>query len=594
MTHQNLVLTEKAIGRHTKRLQKELSKINHDLKLSEAQNMLSRILGMKDYHELKQVLKFDKKEEEEEQEKGLEYYLDRNNFITLEYAEQNLEKFFVKGSISIILDFLNSNNPLIQNHIKENAINYFNIAGRNNQLYLLKTLISKRLVDLNSLTEKEIESLYQNLLSDNIESLDSFVYIFYDLNFPNELSQNLVGSITHKLINLVNVQSIKTHLHNFLYDNRVYFQREFFWNKCPVRVIEKDSNNIETIHTKYDLSFCSLNSVCVKGDLEIVKYLIEKQNVLPLEDGSTVSRACLSGNLDLVKYLINDVKAPFNYFQKNNYKKISDNDMTYHLDFSTLSSAVKSGKLELVEYLINYKKLVISDYDFLALRVALIESSDIYKYFIKIPECIEYIKTNSQLIFNEVISKIHYNGKINNENNYKKLQENQFQIACELLQKYSVEVDEVVTVNNNSKLIEMLEKYKFNNIYKYFQEGNISIILNFLQSNNTIIKEYIMSNINFLCYLALKNNQLVSCSLLENANIFNFSNLKEEYIEDILLTNFDYGNGSTFNKVFYSWNLPQNLTKENYQKLLNKFNEKEIYKTRKDKFLKDKRVLKYL
>ena len=70
--------------------------------------------------------------------------------------------------------------------------------------------------------------------------------------------------------------------------------------------------------------------------------------------------------------------------------------------------------------------------------------------------------------------------------------------------------------------------------------------------------------------------------------------MKEEYIEDILLTNFDYGNGSTFNKVFYSWNLPQNLTKENYQKLLNKFNEKEIYKTRKDKFLKDKRVLKYL
>ena len=29
--------------------------------------MLSRILGMKDYHELKQVLKFDKKEEEEQE-----------------------------------------------------------------------------------------------------------------------------------------------------------------------------------------------------------------------------------------------------------------------------------------------------------------------------------------------------------------------------------------------------------------------------------------------------------------------------------------------------------------------------------------------
>ena len=64
MTHQNLILTEKAIGRHTKRLQKELLKLNHEFKLSETQNMLSRILGMNDYHELKQVLKFENKEEE--------------------------------------------------------------------------------------------------------------------------------------------------------------------------------------------------------------------------------------------------------------------------------------------------------------------------------------------------------------------------------------------------------------------------------------------------------------------------------------------------------------------------------------------------
>ena len=140
MTHQNLVLTEQSIGRHTKRLQKELAKINHELKLSEAQNMLSRILGMKDYHELKQVLKFEDKEEL--QEKGLDYYLDKKNFITLEHAEQNLENFFEKGSIDIILDFLNSNNPLIQQYIKENAIKYFNISARNNQLYLLKRLLN--------------------------------------------------------------------------------------------------------------------------------------------------------------------------------------------------------------------------------------------------------------------------------------------------------------------------------------------------------------------------------------------------------------------------------------------------------------------
>lgn len=597
MTQQNLVLTEQAIGRHTKRLQKELKKINHDLKLSEAQNMLSRIIGMKDYHELKQVLKFEDKKEEntkEKQEKDLNSILEQHNFITLEQAEQNLENFFAKGSINIILDFLNSNNPLIQKYIEENAIDYFIIAARNNKLYLLKTLINKNLISFNLFSEEEIENLYWNLLAHNTESLECFNYVFYELNFPNQLSKNLVGSITHYLINNVNIIGLKNHLNNFLKDDRINFQKDFFWNTCPVRVVKKDLNNIETIHTEYDLSYCALNSICVQGNLEIVKYLIEEQQVLPLEDGSTVSRACISGNLELVKYLINTVKAPFNYFKNNNHKKVSNKDMTYHLDFSTLASAIKSGNLELVEYLINYKNLLISDYDFLALRVALIESIDLYKHFIKIPECIEYIKNNSQKIFEEVISKIHYNGNINNENNYKKLQDNQFKIARELLKKYAVKVEEIVTVNNNPKLIEMLEKYKFNNIHKYFYDGDISTILNFLQSENTSIKKYIMSNINFLCYLALKNNHLICCSLLEQSEVFNFSNLKYEYIEDILLTNFDYGNGSTFNKVFYNWNLPQNLTKETYQKLLYRFNEKEIYKIRKDKFLEDKRVLKYL
>lgn len=71
MIHQNLILTEQSIGRHTKRLQKELSKFKQDLRLSEAQNMLSRVLGMKDYHELKKIFKFENYEEEQP-EKGLD------------------------------------------------------------------------------------------------------------------------------------------------------------------------------------------------------------------------------------------------------------------------------------------------------------------------------------------------------------------------------------------------------------------------------------------------------------------------------------------------------------------------------------------
>ena len=87
--------------------------------------------------------------------------------------------------------------------------------------------------------------------------------------------------------------------------------------------------------------------------------------------------------------------------------------MTYHLDFSTLSLAVKSENLELVEYLINYKKLAISDFDFLALKVALIESTDLYTYFIKLPECIAYLKNNSQHLLQplQFVSQKHLRAK---------------------------------------------------------------------------------------------------------------------------------------------------------------------------------------
>ena len=56
MTHQNLILTEKAIKAHCKRLQKELKNYNQDLSLGETQNLFSKALGFNNFHELKKVL----------------------------------------------------------------------------------------------------------------------------------------------------------------------------------------------------------------------------------------------------------------------------------------------------------------------------------------------------------------------------------------------------------------------------------------------------------------------------------------------------------------------------------------------------------
>lgn len=59
MSHHNLVLTEKAIKSHSKRLQKEMLESNIKLSVTEAQNLFSRILGFQHYHDLKSILNID-------------------------------------------------------------------------------------------------------------------------------------------------------------------------------------------------------------------------------------------------------------------------------------------------------------------------------------------------------------------------------------------------------------------------------------------------------------------------------------------------------------------------------------------------------
>lgn len=80
MTQQNLVLTEKAIKNHCKRLKKELLNYQQDLSLCEIQNLFAKTLGFNHYHELKNIL-------------------DKNN--TIEYTQY--EKFVIV-ILSLILD----------------------------------------------------------------------------------------------------------------------------------------------------------------------------------------------------------------------------------------------------------------------------------------------------------------------------------------------------------------------------------------------------------------------------------------------------------------------------------------------------------
>lgn len=66
MSDENLKLTEHAIKRHAKRLQKQMKNYNQDLSLGESQNLLSKILGFNDWNHLNTILKPAMKEHEKD------------------------------------------------------------------------------------------------------------------------------------------------------------------------------------------------------------------------------------------------------------------------------------------------------------------------------------------------------------------------------------------------------------------------------------------------------------------------------------------------------------------------------------------------
>ena len=438
MTHQNLVLTEQAIGRHTKRLQKELAKFNHELKLSETQNMLSRILGMKDYHELKQVLKFEDKEETFE--KDVEKSMAEKLFSPI-HAKQNMEKFFEEDNTHLITYYYYLNNKEIKDYLKENSFKFFKIAVQNKNKFLVDFLLQEKLIILENLIEKEIGELFYYLTNYDLKLFD---YIFYTLRFPLQISDHIKQRTSNWLNDIVKSKNIKR-INRFLNDSRIINKIDFYSEGNPWR------------EQNY---YCTLNQACLTGSLEVVNYFFEQYGFNPEHDGSTVENACMSGNLELVTYLIEEKKANYHYFNKNeygNYMNETLKNFTFpsgFLDDSTLSSAIKSDNVELIKYLILDKNVKVGEYNFLALRTALIENCKSYFYLITLPECQKYLKDNAQDIFNTTIVK-------QNLNENKKMKNKiQVQIAKYLYDNYNIELKEIKYESNNLELINYLNKTK--------------------------------------------------------------------------------------------------------------------------------------
>lgn len=448
----NLHLTEKAIARHTKRLQKELSALNHKLKLSEAQNMLSRIFGMNDYHELKKIFHFENKitthdntslnESDSLKIENVNTFI-ANTFIqlqqeqhTLDFVQKNLENFVRNGEFQLFVEYYNSENHEIMNYLKDNAFELLKVAIKNNQDLITYFILDNKLVALETLSEADADSIMSIAVSDNI---NVFEHIFYDLLFPEKVNKVLCSKWIHYITESGDVPNLK----RFLEDKRISFQKDFFWNK-----LQGDLDKI--------FNCCALNTACLKGHFPMVKYLIEVENLKPLKNGSTVQQACRSGNLDLVKYLIEVIKANYIYFEKNNLSqlnKIVRNKLINSLlDNSTLSSALLSNNIEVFKYLIHNHKMDIAEHDFLALRTALIDNCQDYIYLLVFSQCRDYLKSHAQEIFDSIISRP--NLLKTNKSIY---QQRQFEIVQYLFENYTVEIKEINYSTNNLKLIQYLK-----------------------------------------------------------------------------------------------------------------------------------------
>ncbi|GAB5361067.1 hypothetical protein AAMO2058_000682900 [Amorphochlora amoebiformis] len=146
-----------------------------------------------------------------------------------------------------------------------------------------------------------------------------------------------------------------------------YYYYGDIWMNALVDAVERgnidtvkdilDRNNV--VNTKQDGLYYSpiLILACAKGELPIVKHLIEernaKVNITLLNDfftyafvpKSALIESCLNGHIEIVQYLIEKAEAKVNHAAKEN-----SNQMTIHT--TPLTAAIQSGHFGISKYLI--------------------------------------------------------------------------------------------------------------------------------------------------------------------------------------------------------------------------------------------------
>lgn len=213
MKNQNLILTKKSMARHTKRLISEMKSFNHTLKLNEAQNMLARVFGCKDFHELNTILDSYENIEnktvyvEKNQKKEVNYKKNDNDidsiFALFDQNDKSNGSLFLNSKESFLINCV----KILNNHFSTMEISFFKDSyvddnflefkffNKNNDLTkIYKTKLEANAFKNNNIienlesNEREWSKFQVSYYKDNIQQYKNnreiLTYIFQNNNIP--------------------------------------------------------------------------------------------------------------------------------------------------------------------------------------------------------------------------------------------------------------------------------------------------------------------------------------------------------------------------------------------------------------------------
>ena len=320
---------------------------------------------------------------EEEEKNEIEDYInnlkddEQNNIIQVENNEQ-IEQYKKEHQhdLIIIMSLLDSMKSIDEVKIKDEPI--IKYAYRTGNLDLVKYLIEQRKIKI----EINIDYLYWACSSGNINLVKYLIN-----NQGLEPNENDLEKVLKAVCQSGNRKLLDFILASLKIDFKKKESLSIFKSACY-------SHNLEFFKDLYKMKDhiiageeTILNTACAAGNLEYVKYLIEKQNfgkrVINDKGMNILHCACCSGNLDLVKYLLKDyskdntIDNPFNigditndnanvlhyasdsknpYIFKYLYSKYSKSlDITAETKqgkMTVLHFACQAGNIELVKYIL--------------------------------------------------------------------------------------------------------------------------------------------------------------------------------------------------------------------------------------------------